>query len=132
MDLTGPSDERYAAGTHHPGTVSRGHHPRSDGPQRTRRHPAISRTVLIASGIAAALLAVGVVAFIGAHLAQRQPVPTNGVAAAAKFNNASIAATGSAKDGDLHSTARDRHTTRSTADHNHPNSHNAHPTSTAR
>ena len=50
---------------------------------------------------------------------------TDRIAASAEFNIVSIAATGTATDGDIHSTPRDRHPTRCTADHHHPTSHNA-------
>ena len=74
VDLTGPSDDTQLApiipAPFREGII-RDQTARS-GPAAT---PPSRRTVLIASGIGAALLAVGVVAFIGAHLAQRQPVP---------------------------------------------------------
>ena len=89
------------------------------------------RTALIAAGGIAALLAVGVVAFIGARLAQPQSAPPT-IAASAEFNIASIAATGTATDGDLHSTPRDCHPTRCTADHHHPTSDNTRTNSAVR
>ena len=89
------------------------------------------RTALIVAGGIAALLAVGVVAFIGARLAQPH-LRHRRIAASVEFNIASIAATGTATDGDLHSTPGDRHPTRCTADHHHPSSHNTRTNSAVR